>query len=259
MFQTPPGSIVRTLAQKAAWDRGFSLELATQGEWLGFASSTVPGEIWIAGIPPHGPFALSVTHAGVAADLAANYPTKAPPGPGATSILLSDDEALTYAVDRAWKLAGSLPPTPLAAFEAATAELPRSTEAERLVIQRIGQDKFREALMLYWDAHCPLTGITDPALLRASHIIPWAECTSDAERLDVANGLLLSSLWDAAFDAHLVSFEDDGTVIASPKLSLVAASVLAMATTTKLHGLSNAHRTRLMWHRAKTRGLNEHL
>ena len=38
------------------------------------------------------------------------------------------------------------------------------------------------------------TGITDPALLRASHIVPWAEC-GDAQRLDVHNGLLLSALW----------------------------------------------------------------
>jgi len=42
---------------------------------------------------------------------------------------------------------------------------PRNTEAERLVIQRIGQDVFRSALMDYWNGRCPLTGITDPALL----------------------------------------------------------------------------------------------
>jgi len=45
-----------------------------------------------------------------------------------------------------------------------------------------------------------MTGITDPALLRASHIKLWAACASDAERLDVHNSLLLSSFWDAAFD-----------------------------------------------------------
>ena len=251
-FQNPPGPIVKTLAQKAAWDRGFMQELPANGSWLGFASSTVPGEIWIAGLPPHGPFALSATHPGVAADLATNYGFGGPPGPGPTTILLTDDEALTQAVDRAWKLAGSLPPTPLAAFEAATAALPRTTEAERIVIQRIGQDKFRDALMLYWNGACPLTGITDPALLRASHIIPWAECACDAERLDVTNGLLLSSLWDAAFDAHLVSFEDDGAVLASPRLSMTAASVLAISSGPRVNGLSPGHRACLSSHREKT-------
>jgi hypothetical protein len=66
------------------------------------------------------------------------------------------------------------------------------------VLQRIGQDIFRDRLMNYWQRRYPLTGISDPVLLRASHIIPWADCQSDAERLDVHNGLLLSALWDAA-------------------------------------------------------------
>jgi HNH endonuclease len=59
--------------------------------------------------------------------------------------------------------------------------------------------------MDYWGARCPITGITDPTLLRASHIVPWAEC-GDEHRLDVHNGLLLSG--DAAFDTGLVSFAD---------------------------------------------------
>jgi HNH endonuclease len=93
-------------------------------------------------------------------------------------------------------------------FRARTANLPQTTEAERLVIQRVGQDVFREALLDYWGGRCPLTGITEPALLRASHIRPWAGCT-DEQRLDVHNGLLLSALWDAAFDRGLISFADD--------------------------------------------------
>ncbi len=43
--------------------------------------------------------------------------------------------------------------------------------------------------------------------------MPWADCT-DAQRLDVYSGLLLSALWDAAFDRGLISFADDGTVLA---------------------------------------------
>jgi hypothetical protein len=38
--------------------------------------------------------------------------------------------------------------------------------------------------MDYWGGRCPLTGITEPGLLRASHIVPWANCT-DEQRLDV--------------------------------------------------------------------------
>jgi hypothetical protein len=74
--------------------------------------------------------------------------------------------------------------TPLLRFRAETAALPRTTEAERLVIQRIGQNVFRDSLMGYWGGCCPLTGITESALLRASHIVPWSEC-NDEQRLDV--------------------------------------------------------------------------
>jgi hypothetical protein len=40
-------------------------------------------------------------------------------------------------------------------FHAKTAGLSRTTEAERLVIQRIGQNVFRDALMDYWGGRCP--------------------------------------------------------------------------------------------------------
>jgi HNH endonuclease len=132
-------------------------------------------------------------------------------GPGLATFMLATLPQLHAALDRVYKLAVSLPDAPLARFQVKTSGLPRTTEAERLVIQRIGQDVFRDALMDYWGGSCPLTGITDPALLRASHIVPWAEC-SDEQRLDIHNGLLLSALWDAAFDQGLVSFADDGTL-----------------------------------------------
>jgi hypothetical protein len=125
--------------------------------------------------------------------------------------------AFDPALDRVYKLGVSLPDAPLTRFRARTAGLPQTTEAERLVVQRIGQDIFRAALMDYWEARCPITGITDPALLRASHIVPWSEC-DDAQRLDVHNGLLLSALWDAAFDTGLVSFANDGTVLTNLEL-----------------------------------------
>jgi hypothetical protein len=136
-------------------------------------------------------------------------------------------------------------------FRAQTANLPRATEAERLVIQRIGQDVFRDALMDYWGGPCPMTGITEPALLRASHIVPWAECT-DEQRLDVHNGLLLSALWDAAFDRGLISFADDGTVLAGPDLSETSRGALGIVVAPRLAGLSAAHRANLARHRPDT-------
>jgi predicted restriction endonuclease len=131
-----------------------------------------------------------------------------------------------------------------------TANLPRTTEAERWVIQRIGQDLFRAALLDYWDSRCPLTGITDPALLRAPHIVPWSDC-NDEQRLDVHNGLLLSALWDAAFDQGLVSFADDGKPLLGPKLSEAARITLGVDAASSLRGLRVAHRANLAVHRLR--------
>lgn len=125
------------------------------------------------------------------------------------------------------------------------------TEAERLVVQRVGQDIFRQRLMDYWQGRCPLTGISDPALLRASHIIPWSECESDVERLDVHNGLLLSALWDAAFDRALVTFNDQGTPEFSLALTERARSELRW---TSPISLTDEHRKRLVRHRERTHG-----
>src|SRR5204863_4180739 len=127
--------------------------------------------------------------------------------------------ALHALIGRLYRLAVSLPPEPLLEFERHAAGLPRTTEAERLVIQRVGQDVFRKALLEYWGGRCPITGIDQPELLRASHIKPWSDCLTDAERLDVFNGLLLAAHLDAAFDAALITFEDDGNLILSTRLT----------------------------------------
>jgi hypothetical protein len=248
--EDPPGFVVRTEAQKAAWDNGFRLDRGVEGGgWLRYGSTTAHGEIWIAGVPPRGPWLLSIDHSGVAAELAALPPSPLL-GPGLATFAFDTLTALHSALDRVYKLGISLPDAPLARFRARTASLPQTTETERLVVQRIGQDIFRAALMDYWGARCPITGITDPALLRASHIVPWAEC-DDAQRLDVHNGLLLSVLWDAAFDTGLVSFADDGTALASPGLSIAARTSLDIERAPRLLNVRDAHRANLAAHRAR--------
>jgi hypothetical protein len=247
--EDPPGFVLRTEAQKAAWDNGYRIERGVESGWLQYASTTAPGSIWIAGASDQGPWLLSLDHSGVVAEISA-LPASPAPGPGLATFVLGNLKELHAALDRVYKLAISLPEAPLDRFKAKTANLQRTTEAERMVIQRIGQDVFRDALMDYWDGRCPLTGITEPELLRASHIVPWSDCT-DAQRLDVHNGLLLSALWDAAFDRGLVSFADDGTVIASPQLSEAARNTLDFVNAPALTGLRVAHQANLALHRAR--------
>jgi putative restriction endonuclease len=80
--------------------------------------------------------------------------------------------------------------------------------------------------------------------------VPWAEC-DDAQRLDVHNGLLLSALWDAAFDSGLISFADDGTALPNPGLSTAARTVLGIESVLRLPNLREAHLTNLAAHRAR--------
>ncbi|WP_261316251.1 HNH endonuclease [Rhizobium leguminosarum] len=196
-----------------------------------------------------GPFFLSVQHAGAAREMIGRgFDQAAPCAKGhSAAFAFADLEQLYVGVSRAYRLSMSLPTLPLERFQQETAGL-GETEAEAVTRVRIGQNIFRDALMEYWNGTCALTGITDRELIRASHIIPWAECSSDAQRLDVHNGLLLSSLWDAAFDAGLISFGDDGKPIASPALSDVAVEELSIFTAPPL-ALTPAHRENLAWHR----------
>ncbi len=101
----------------------------------------------------------------------------------------------------------------------------------------------------YWNRQCPLTGLSDVALLRASHSVPWARCASDADRLDVHNGLLLAAHWDAAFDTGLVSFTEEGEALFSAALSEKARQLLVRDSPQKLP-LTLRHQAQLMWHRA---------
>src|SRR2546425_8113392 len=55
----------------------------------------------------------------------------------------------------------------------------------------------------------------DPIHLRASHCKPWRDSSND-ERLNGENGLLLTPSIDHLFDRGFISFEDAGTLIVSP-------------------------------------------
>lgn len=52
--------------------------------------------------------------------------------------------------------------------------------------------------------------------MKASHIKPWRAST-DFEKLDGNNGLLLSPHVDHLFDKGFISFEDDGRVLVSDR------------------------------------------
>lgn len=232
----------------AANGQGYRVAQGEAAGWFFFTSASAPGEIAVAATTAGmaGPFFLSVAHAGAARELKAGSAGPCARG-HAAAFAFPNRDSLFAGVSAVYRLSISLPTLPYEDFQRETAHL-GDTEAERAQKVRIGQDRFRGALMSYWNSTCPLTGISDPDLLRASHIIPWAECASDQERLDVHNGLLLSALWDAAFDAGLVTFDALGRPVASPQLGKEARDAMQLDEVAPLT-LSDNHRSRLEWHR----------
>jgi hypothetical protein len=234
-----------TRLEKAAVDNGFDQELPREGDWLGFSSTQCPLRVWL-GTFAEAVFVAAFSQQNVARALGEyGTPMAAPLPDGALGgRTVTDIPALHRLLRRAFQLSKTLPDELFYAFEKQTADLPRTTEAERLVVQRVGQDLFRGGLIEYWEGRCAITGLAVVELLRASHIKPWAACETDAERLDVFNGFLLAPHLDAAFDRGFVTIGDDGEVIVSPML----AGTEALACDSS--ALAEGHRHYLPWHRA---------
>jgi putative restriction endonuclease len=62
---------------------------------------------------------------------------------------------------------------------------------------------------------CRITGVENPTHLVASHCKPWRDSTNE-ERLNGENGLLLTPSIDHLFDRGFIGFEDNGKLIISP-------------------------------------------
>lgn len=84
------------------------------------------------------------------------------------------------------------------------------------VCVRRGQQFFRQTVLNSYGIRCCISGINVPRLLVASHIKPWRDFPK--ERLDPRNGLCLSSLHDAAFDAGLITLDEKLKVVLSKRL-----------------------------------------
>jgi hypothetical protein len=105
------------------------------------------------------------------------------------------------------------------AEEPASNELPAdyTGEVRRVVTaQRLKQRFFRRAVLASYRGRCCMSGLSEPRLLIASHIVPWS--TDPKNRLNPSNGLCLSAIHDRAFDQGLISMTDDFQVLVSEEL-----------------------------------------
>jgi len=128
-------------------------------------------------------------------------------------------------------------------------ELDLVPETERLTLikARLGQGDFRQNLLEEWGG-CAVTGIEAPELLRASHIKPWRMSSND-ERLNRFNGLMLLPQYDHLFDRGYITFENNGRIVPSPAIVTLPPHLLGIAMDARLRRVATDHLPYLEFHR----------
>ena len=102
------------------------------------------------------------------------------------------------------------------------------TDRVALVKARRGQGVFKQNVMRN-EAACRITRVENVAHLVGSHIKPWRDSNND-ERLDGANGLLLTPSIDHLFDRGFISFRDNGDLLVSPVAERLSLQRMGVAT-----------------------------
>lgn len=122
-----------------------------------------------------------------------------------------------------------------------------ATQRNQIIQARIGQGLFRSRVAEL-ELSCRITGINDERFLIASHMKPWSKSTN-FERLDGHNGLLLTPNIDRLFDRGYLSFRNDGRPMLSRLLpDSVRMSWLAQVNS-EPRGLSAGQRPYMAYHR----------
>ena len=88
--------------------------------------------------------------------------------------------------------------------------------ALRAVKQRLHQASFREAVITAYNGRCALSGLPEPMLLDAAHIV--SDKDEHFGQPMVPNGIPLSKIHHAAFDAHLIGIDPDYRLHVSERL-----------------------------------------
>lgn len=250
----PMNPLQRALIEKAGHDNGFEYVLPGDAQHAALASALHPARVRVTVTGLGFEAVIDSGSATLAQELARTFTEN---HFGAGIFALPSEKQLARWLRRAAALSQALPNQAVTAFEqqvqAELAELPapaaHNTEVLRMVRQRVGQQAYRQAMLNYWGRACAVTGLALPQALRASHAKPWADCETDAERLDVFNGFLLSANLDALFDQFLISFDATGAILISESIDSGTQALLGISPTMRLRWLAEAHRPYLAHHR----------
>lgn len=123
------------------------------------------------------------------------------------------------------------------------------TDREAIIRARRGQGIFKQRVMEI-ETKCRITGVDRPTHLVASHCKPWRDSSND-ERLDGENGLLLTPSIDHLFDRGFIGFEDSGVLIVSPVAHMPSLQRMGVETKQVLNvgGFTEGQRRFLDFHR----------
>lgn len=248
-------ALQRTLIEKAGHDNGFEHVLSSDERRVALASARHPAQVHVTALWPGFEVRIQSVPATLAQELARTFADQG--GDAGQAFSLPTEAALARWLRRAATLSQALPNQAVMAFEQQVqAELSamalpavQNTEVLRMVRQRVGQQAYRQAMLDYWGGACAVTGLALPQVLRASHAKPWAECSTDAERLDVYNGFLLSANLDALFDNFLISFNDDGELLVSDQVAQPDRERLGLDASMRLRWMAAPHAAYLEFHR----------
>jgi HNH endonuclease len=154
-----------------------------------------------------------------------------------------DDVVVTALGELRW-----FPPSSEPAKSVIPSESPQETEREALIKARVGQGNFRTDVIALWGS-CAVTGCSLSTILVASHLVPWAACATNQERLDPFNGLLLTPNLDRLVDRLLIAFNDDGSILLSKELMADELAILGVTERSKLRFVRPAMLPYLQRHR----------
>lgn len=160
----------------------------------------------------------------------------------------------------ALEMEGWTEPEIISSFEASGAELELNkdpkcaalpeTVRRALVNARIGQGGYRKRMLLLWDGQCAVSGLNLETVLVASHAKAWSESTN-FERLDKFNGLLLSASLDRLFDRGLISFAGDGRLLCKSEVSSEVLQKMGLTSSSSLRKVDPRHIPYLKAHQQK--------
>lgn len=125
-------------------------------------------------------------------------------------------------------------------------------ESYKMILTKIRtqQSGFRNKLLEIWLFKCGISKITQTELLEACHIKPFCECEF-TEYYDLNNGIILTSCLHKLFDNYLITFDSEGALLISNKLSIETKKSLRIETGIKLNRYTEKMDSYMTHHRLK--------